>query len=528
MRRRFATIEDSDQQSTRLTFKMPPSDPDFPFEIVALECIMTVPMAWPHSGKPSLRVTNKEMKRGFQLNVERGFDQIVAMAPKATLLGLVNRLDKDLEALLTGQMADTIKIVANARAPEAPKTTALPTRPAVQAEPLGTFEAVERFTPQQKEEAQSKRQADIRQLVARLGRLANFKQSADGVAFTVPFQPVKKDGIPDSIRNQSTIRLIVPELYNLHPCRIEIAGNDDPKARNIELSFKERAIAEKQATLMTHINYLSQHSAAMSVPKAGSAHVEPVELLKDDIAQIVEPITTASYDNQAIDNDKPHVKFIPRPPEFVAGNNEGEEDDWSSDASLTYDSGDDTEDESAEEGGDVSSAPVLSSAERGIMLSFPQMETHGIELLELTSLNIIVKCERCKDTTDVLRLRNNTTGEHVGMKDESCKKCANSLAVGYRADLMHANSVRAGYIDLDGCTIVDMLPRYVQHHKYDQKVNLTICSNFVPTCSECSNSYPAPGIVAVRGDSSMAICRECHHKMSESPCLEFMLILAGY
>lgn len=26
---------------------------------------------------------------------------------------------------------------------------------------------------------------------------------------------------------------------------------------------------------------------------------------------------------------------------------------------------------------------------------------------------------------------------------------------------MHANSVRAGYIDLDGCSVVDMLPRYI-------------------------------------------------------------------
>lgn len=25
---------------------------------------------------------------------------------------------------------------------------------------------------------------------------------------------------------------------------------------------------------------------------------------------------------------------------------------------------------------------------------------------------------------------------------------------------MHANSVRAGYIDLDGCTVLEMLPRY--------------------------------------------------------------------
>ena len=28
-------------------------------------------------------------------------------------------------------------------------------------------------------------------------------------------------------------------------------------------------------------------------------------------------------------------------------------------------------------------------------------------------------------------------------------------------DMMHANCVRAGYLDLDGCVVVDMLPRFV-------------------------------------------------------------------
>ena len=69
---------------------------------------------------------------------------------------------------------------------------------------------------------------------------------------------------------------------------------------------------------------------------------------------------------------------------------------------------------------------------------------------------------------------------------------------GYRKDIMHANSIRAGYLDLDGCTIVDLLP-----------------SPFTPTCAQCSTPYPAtPGVVAVRGDSALAICRECHARMS--------------
>lgn len=72
---------------------------------------------------------------------------------------------------------------------------------------------------------------------------------------------------------------------------------------------------------------------------------------------------------------------------------------------------------------------------------------------------------------------------------------------GYRMDLMHTNCIRAGYLDLDGCTVVDLLPSF-----------------FKPTCSICSTPYLAPGVSAVRGDSSLAVCRECHKRMSEFSC----------
>lgn len=47
---------------------------------------------------------------------------------------------------------------------------------------------------------------------------------------------------------------------------------------------------------------------------------------------------------------------------------------------------------------------------------------------------------------------------------------------------------------------------------------LYLFSNFIPTCSECSTSYSAPGVVSVRGESSMIVCRECHRKISTSSC----------
>ena len=52
------------------------------------------------------------MERGYQINVERGFDAIVANARASTLL---NHVDKQLEALLMAQKAVTTKIVSNLR-----------------------------------------------------------------------------------------------------------------------------------------------------------------------------------------------------------------------------------------------------------------------------------------------------------------------------------------------------------------------------------------------------------------------------
>lgn len=52
-----------------------------------------------------------------------------------------------------------------------------------------------------------------------------------------------------------------------------------------------------------------------------------------------------------------------------------------------------------------------------------------------------------------------------------------------------------------------------QTAELDQTVSHRLDSNFVPTCSECSTPFPAPGVVAVRGESAMATCRECHRRM---------------
>lgn len=412
--------------------KLAPSDPDFPFDLPFLECVLTVPPAYPGDGKPSLRIMNKEMPRGFQLNVERGFDQIVAESPNATLLGIFNRLDKQLETLLSGEKAETVKIVRNTQRSDPQKTSApvqaskapvpKPSTPVPRAPP------VQQFTTEQKTQAQQKRQTDIRQLVARLGRLPGFVQASDGVTFTLPFQPAKKAALPQSLQTQRSVRLIVPELYNLatHPPRIEITGNNDPAAKALEVSFQERARGALDQNLLSQINYMTANAHTMAVPKPSSEPKLPEQVITEPAkSEIVVPVMSKASRDDA-EPDKSHIHIIARPPEW---SNAPEDDDWSSDETFSDDSDDASEDETAEDNGQMS-APISGVAERGIMMSFPNMDLFGCELLELVSLNFTVKCERCKDLLDVQRLRNNTKGDVSGMRDESCKKCANALAVG--------------------------------------------------------------------------------------------------
>jgi hypothetical protein len=414
---------------------MSPSDPDFPYEIEALECTLLVPKTYPETGRPSLKALNKDIPRGFQINIE---------------------------------MAETVKLVVHkgppsrvigAKPPSA--TPVVPPRPVVVPEPKPKptpRSVMPVFTSQQKEEAKVKRQTNTRQLEARLGRLSSFAKSPDGFSYTIPLDSPKRSTWPSELQPIRSITLLLPELFPLEPSSIML-DSDSSAARNVEDSFKSRSAAGSDSTLMQQINYLTLHMKDMSVAT-----------VKDAVPATPIPVAAApSTDISAVEHapqptrpvlddldDKSHIKVIPRPPEWdiKAADSDSEssdEDDYS------YDSGDDTE--TSVTADEVVAQPAGAPVEKGVLLSFPQLELHSIELMELTTLNLTIKCERCKDTMDVLRLRNNVSGDAANMRDETCKKCASALAVGFRADLMHAGSVRAGYLDMDGCTVTDMLPR---------------------------------------------------------------------
>jgi uncharacterized CHY-type Zn-finger protein len=490
IKRRFSPeIKDEDQR-TSLSFQLSPSDPDFPFELNGLKCTLIVPKTFPGTGKPGIRVRNAEMERGYQINIERGFEMLVDQFPHKTLLGLLNELDKNLEKFLTSEKAQTVKIVANTHRSVGAQMPVVPTEVAVK--PATTSPPV-KFSPSQRTEANAKREFDICQLEARMGRQPLFSRRADGTSFNIPLQVPKPSRLPLLLQSLKDITLLVPLLYNLEPCTVVLNGVKSHESGLVEAAFERRAKQQPEQSLMAHVNYLAQNMHLMVHETQETAEEAPVkeDLPEAAISSTAEAAASDLPKAATIDDERPHLQVIPRPPEWAVPNEHSDGDE----SSDMYDSEEESSD-NVEGGIAVPDDPSTGGPETGVLLSFPFLELHGIELLKLASVSITVKCDRCKTAADVKNVQPQK-GNSSPTKTESCNKCANVMSVSYRGELMHTNSIRAGYLDLEGCMIVDLLP-----------------SAFIPTCSECSTDYSALGVVSVRGDTTIAMCRECHHKMS--------------
>jgi uncharacterized CHY-type Zn-finger protein len=502
--RRFKPQRRDDETATLLDFTILPSDPDFPFELQGLHCELKVPRDYP-VGRPTLRVRNPEIPRGYQINIERGFDGL-AQSIQRTLLTTLNELDKALERFLTSEKAQTVKLVANAsRSPEALRSVAQPfptdAPKAPTQRPLPEKPKV-MYAVQQKDQAQIKRTAEVRQLIARMSRNSQFSKSADETSFTIPVQIPQPEKLPASLRALKQVSLLVPILYPLEPCRIQLQNVASEQARAVEEAFVAHSFNESSLTLMAHINFLIQNIHEM----AATSKVESKVLPSQPMQEVIEKNSaapTVSIDNDAlaaVEDDRAHIQFIPRPPEWDAPADASEEE--FSDYEESDDESSAPEDGNSEDDGGAmlperAAAPTATA--NSIILSFPNIELYGIELLQLASLGLVLKCDRCKSNVEIETVKsNNASGSTSSNLTESCPKCAASLLVSFVAEPVHANSIKAGRLELTACTVSDMM-----------------VSTFTPTCADCSTAYPTPpGMTAVRGDAALAVCRNCHRRMS--------------
>lgn len=443
--------------TTNLTFHLKPSDPDFPFELDYLDCEVQVPKSYPKE-VPVLRVKNKDIPRGFGINIEKGWDKLVLESKGGTLLALTNALDKGLESLLSEQKSETVTLVTfkdtrhlrdsatTLNSTDAPDARSQPPPKPAYRRPNVPEES---FTREQTAEAKARRAQETRQLEARMGRMSLFHKSADGIVYTLPLEPKRRSELPVELQPVNSVQLIIPLLYPLQPLRILLNNVESQDADELEESFAKRAAQQKQMSLMSHLNYLTQNLHIL----AKAACTTPTQIPPGIQDKDEESKTATSTAQAAVDKDsKSHIQVIPRPPEWALidehGDSEESSDDW------------DLEDDS--DGGGVlverdglKPKPTAPQVESGTAISFPSVELYGIELLQVAILGINVKCERCKTINEVTGLKPDAE------KASSCKKCATAFTVKFRQELVHQHSTRAGFIDVAGCAVADMLPRYV-------------------------------------------------------------------
>lgn len=525
LRRRYSPKESTvdNGAATRLLFNLSPSDPDFPFELDHLECDLKIPKNYPkEESPPRLTVLNKDIPRGFAINVEKGWERLVEERRGATLLALLNALDKHLEEFLSEQKAETVKVTifrdtrhlnptttgaetAATSQPSAPAPTPAPTPAPHASQPAVArpYFPEETFTKEQVAEAKARRAQETRQIETRMGRLAHYHKSSDGIVYGLPLEPKRRSELPAGLRGLNSLQLIVPILYPLQPPRILLNDVESDDAEGVEELFVEKAEEKKELTLMSHINSLTQSIHLLA--KQAQRRKQSVQPVAQDVEKAAASVATegdAAKIATAVES-KGNVQVIPRPPE------------WYTDAEGD-DSGDDSHDSTDSEDDDGGAtlpseaqppAPALAAqpAERGTAISFPSVELHGIELLQVSILSVAVKCDRCKTVNEIGGLKPN-----AAKTSESCRKCATPFAITFRPELVHAHSTRAGFIDAAACTVADMLP-----------------STFLPTCAKCSTPT-AQGFVAVRGDAVTNVCRECHARFTfKIPDVRFLAYAPG-
>lgn len=237
-------------QPVYLSFVMPPSDPDFPFELDLLKFNLTIPSGYPRNPKAvaSLIVLNSEIPRGFAVNIERGFKQIARLTKSKEkvflddageveltlvdgkgLLSQIQTLDKYLESFLKQEKRQTMKFVTF-KSSSSPGLLATPEA----TPPPPTTHAEESITQRDlpanvSAETARKRAQEIEEMTTKLGKAVKlFNKSAAQARYKVMIPITRRKNLPQlwTTDNETVdIFVSVPVAYPDVPPEVKITSN---------------------------------------------------------------------------------------------------------------------------------------------------------------------------------------------------------------------------------------------------------------------------------------------------------------
>lgn len=488
-----------DAGATTLTFDMAPSDPDFPFEISFLQVKMIVPKNYPKE-MPAIEVQNKDIPKGFALNVDAGFYSIAKEhLGRTSLLRIMYQLDNRLEEFLKMDKAKTIKIVKYAQKKPSPEPAASKPKafnPSANvfvpkaAAPAPT-PAAQIFVPP-KVAAEQKRQVEL--LRARIKDLPLHKETASGCYYSLNRLEIYQSfSTPEIFQNKPVLkaRLFVPKRFpETRDVRIELLEVPQKIGRVVEQNFARFAkYTTEKWTLTALVNYFVTKFTKLcdDIDDVKETHVSKDKGKEKEEAEV------ETAQTKDVTTEETKVAEVTEGVEKVSLDDDNKKDNDGKETSTAEEA------EGAEEDTKVTSytddVPTLEP--RGTEIKLSGIELVNIGVLECSTLNLTVNCSRCKTANDIQGIVAGPYGRDGKAVGVSCSQCNQTLVVAFRKNLIHSFNHCAGYLDLEGCVPFDMMP-----------------SLFIPTCMNCSESFPQPLKGLQSGFSATVNCRVCHIRMT--------------
>ncbi|KAI4276744.1 MAG: hypothetical protein LQ337_002270 [Flavoplaca oasis] len=120
-------------------------------------------------------------------------------------------------------------------------------------------------------------------------------------------------------------------------------------ASKTESGFNNKAKDNKGLSLIAHVNYFAQHMHTLAIePDTDKQGLDQAAVSIDGLR--LEEKKNVDKGLSEAENDRSHIKFISRPPEWTMGSDEESESD--DDFSDSYDSGDESEGVGSQDGQD--------------------------------------------------------------------------------------------------------------------------------------------------------------------------------
>ncbi|KAF8938636.1 hypothetical protein BGZ58_000449 [Dissophora ornata] len=392
------------------------------------------------------------------------------------------------------------------------------------------------FTAQEIEQAGVQRQKQMNQIQAR------FRATFSTVSATevqIGLESVEKGPkMPVSWEGPLWINLLVPKEFPLEPCEIRLKQDgQNPeielwRARNVEQGFRNIVAASPQLSLFQLLNQLNRDlKEFMNLPAQTAATAAPPKPMPAKAPPVVKPAAQAQSTQSSLtgserqnardrglsshdQHPERNRKLIyvdapaPQPPRrnfelyedhgvVTSEDDDDDEEEEEEEEEDSDDSGSDIDADSAEEDdqsenedqeqGASEAGPLVDTAapKRGIEIRMPDLKLDHISLLYCRSLNLLVRCNRCKGLFEIADLKpddssnqlqagqsgsssSTTSSPNDKRKWRTCENCQSLMGAHFRTEYIHMQSRTLGFLDLAGCTAFDILP-----------------SAFVPTCSEC-------------------------------------------